>query len=144
MTDTWRWNDATIGNEQQVYRHVPKAPGPKKRLDPLTGEWSLTLAAFTVEEMREDGWSIYRDELLKLNQLTVASIEGSAAEPREVWELTAGDARAEEKSGIIDEMDRNGGTLGLAHGLIRFDVPKPDKERIRRLRTWLIEHARRG
>ena len=64
MTNEWHWDDESIAAPEELYRHVPRKPNQRKRVDPTTGEWSLTAAAFTTDEMQEDGWSIYRNGLM--------------------------------------------------------------------------------
>lgn len=145
MTDIWEWNDDHITKDQVIFRHVPKEPGthsPKKRIDPTNGQWSLTKAAFTKDEILEDGWSIHREKLMKDRGITVSNIEESGSAPREAWRLLVANVRSVPHSGVIDKEDPNDEQLGKAHGLIRCESPKPTNEHIVRLRTQLIAHAR--
>jgi len=141
MTDDWNWDDRAIPASTEVYRHVPREPNPKKRIDPTTGKWSLTPAAFSAKEMKEDGWSVYRDELMRQHGLTQTHIETSGEEPREVWVFRVSDVREVDGCGVIDQEDPEGGELGRAHGLVRCSEPKPEKEKIVTLRNRLINRA---
>jgi len=138
MTGEWHWDDESIPSTDVLYRHVPR----KTRLDPITGEWSLTLAAFTADEMREDGWSIYREGLMRRHGLTISDIEASGSAPREVWAFEVADVRCVHGCGVIDQEDRSKLPLGAAHGLVRCDSPRPTKRKIAELRNRLIDRAR--
>jgi len=141
MTDEWHWDDESIAAPEELYRHVPRKPNQRKRVDPTTGEWSLTAAAFTTDEMQEDGWSIYRNGLMYQHGLTQADIESSGDEPREVWGFQVVDVRDVDGCGVIDQEDPAGGMLGRAHGLVRCSEPKPEKKKIVTLRNNLINRA---
>lgn len=145
MSDDWRWDDERIPSDQMLYRHAPKEPhpqNPKSRLDPSSRKWVLTAAAFTKNEMREDGWSIYREQLMLDNGLTVHDIEISDPALRSVWEFSVGNARGEGGAGVVDEEDDQDQVLGKAHGLVRCREARPSDQQIVELRALLISRAR--
>jgi hypothetical protein len=92
--------------------------------------------------MREDGWSIYREQLMREHGITLADIESSGDEPREAWTFLVGDVRSVDHCGVVDCPDRADKKLGPAHGLIRCDDSKPEKRKIVELRNKLIARAR--
>ncbi len=142
----WAWDDAHIADDAILYRRVPRVPDCLVQ-DLSTGDMVVNPAA-ALRHDKEDGMSIYRDELLKKEYGYGVAEVCTDWTTHGVLQFRAGDVRnvPDSAAGVHDEVDTDDPRIGRAHALIRCPnratghhkpVWNPIRAAIARAATWI-------
>lgn len=130
------WDDASIPNEESIYRRIPDKPDFYSP-DLVTGERRPSRTAF---QWDSDGISVHRGSILSNSGL------GPSAVVRKEGQEVFGFAAAAPRScgaGIVNDPDPDDPPAGIAHALIQCETSKPDRARRREIAETLARASRK-
>ncbi|MGW5740778.1 hypothetical protein [Amycolatopsis sp. NPDC003861] len=137
MTDEWQWDDESIPDDQLIFRFGN--PDVPDHVDLLSSKPTLLAASMSAKEY--DGWSVYREQLMRDRNLDIVDIENSGRGGRKVFQMTVGEARKNNDTyaaGVVDKVDEEDPVLGECHSLIRVPKDQMTPSQMRGLRLVLL------
>ncbi|MFE7838703.1 hypothetical protein ACFU53_22420 [Streptomyces sp. NPDC057474] len=123
MESSSTWDDASILDEEVIYRRVPDVPN-FLTADLISGDRKPSRAAFQFDS---DGISIHRKALLDEHGLGPDSVIKKPGQM--VFSFLAAVPRSHGVGIIYDPVDEP--PAGFAHALIRGEKPRPDDKALR-------------